>query len=215
MNDIFDFHTHCLEATGALISVDPRQFSPLPGRWYSVGFHPWHDVDALTDTDFELLESCACHEQVLAIGETGIDHARGAQPDIQQAVFSRHLQLARQLHLPVVVHNVRAAQDILACRRRAHLDDVPLAIHGMRGNEHVARTLLDAGCYLSYGLRFNAAALQATPLDHVLIETDDSAVSIREVASGIAQALGLPIDDVVSHTNANCCRLLQQAMPKR
>ena len=48
---IIDFHTHRLNATDAMISVNPSQFDPQPGQWYSVGFHPWHDVDTLTDDD--------------------------------------------------------------------------------------------------------------------------------------------------------------------
>ena len=103
MNRIIDFHTHRLDAAAALIAVDPRQFNPQPGQFYSVGFHPWHDVDTLTDSDFALLEQCARHPKVLAIGETGLDRIRGARLDIQIPVFVRHLLLAHQLGLPVVV----------------------------------------------------------------------------------------------------------------
>ena len=73
--DIIDFHTHNHEASRALISVDPREFDPQPGKWYSVGYHPWQDVASLTDDNFDLLDSCARHAQVLAIGETGIFNA--------------------------------------------------------------------------------------------------------------------------------------------
>ncbi len=208
MIDILDIHTHRLDATAALIAVDPRRFEPQPGKWYSVGFHPWDIADAPTDDDFLLLQQCATHPQVLAIGETGIDRLRGASLDIQAVVFVRHLQLAHQLGKAVVVHNVRATQDILDARRKAALDQVTLIIHGMRGNAHVARTLLDAGCYLSYGPRFNPAALQATPLDRLLIETDDGDISIAAVAEQVAQTLHLSIDDIKATAAANAHRLL-------
>lgn len=208
MNSILDFHTHRADAVDALISVDARQFAPQPGKWYSVGFHPWHGVNRLTEADFELLAACARHGQVLAIGETGMDKLRGGSLDLQAQAFVRHLQVAATVGKPVVVHCVRAAQDILDCRRRNRLDDVQLAIHGFRNNERVAHMLLDAGCYLSYGLRFNAAALMATPPDRLLIETDDNAASIRDVARQVAQTLGLTLQDVVGHTNANYHRLL-------
>ena len=210
MIDILDFHTHRLDATAALIAVDPRRFDPQPGRWYSVGFHPWDDVDTLSDRDFELLRQCAGHSQVLAIGETGMDTRRGAALDIQASVFVRHLQLAQELGKPVVAHNVRATQYILDARRKARLDDVTLVIHGMRGNAHVARTLLDAGCYLSYGPRFNEEALQATPLDRLLLETDDSEVAIADVAALVAHALNLPIDEVIFHISSNAHSLLSR-----
>ena len=208
MTHILDFHTHRLDATGALIAVDPRRFDPQPGKWYSVGFHPWEQVESLTDSDFDLLEQCARHPQVLAVGETGMDRLRGADLVEQEAAFVRHLQLARELGKPVVVHNVRATREILDARHRAGLDDVTLVIHGMRGNAHVARTLLDAGCYLSYGPRFNTEALQATPADRLLIETDDSDTPITDVATQVAQALTLTATQVMRQASANARMLL-------
>ena len=208
MTSILDFHTHRLDATGALIAVDPRRFDPQPGKWYSVGFHPWDNVENLTNSDFDLLEQCAGHPQVLAVGETGIDRLRGGDLEKQEAAFVRHLQLARELRKPVVVHNVRATQDILDARRSARLDDVTLVIHGMRGNANVARTLLDAGCYLSYGPRFNAEALQATPPDHLLIETDDSDTPITDVATQVALILTLTATQLMQLVTVNAQRLL-------
>ena len=210
MMDILDFHTHRLDATGALIAVDPRRFDPQPGLWYSVGFHPWDNVENLTDSDFDLLRQCAGHPQVFAVGETGIDRLRGGSIALQQDVFIRHLRLAHELSKPVVVHNVKATQDILAARHRAGLDDVTLVIHGMRGNANVSRSLLDAGCYLSYGSRFNAEALQITPMDRLLIETDDSDIPIASVASLVAQTLHLTVDEITSTATSNARLLLNR-----
>ena len=78
----------------------------------------------------------------------------------------------------------------------------------MRGNAHVARTLIDAGCYLSYGLQFNPAALQATPLDRLLIETDDATISIHEVTARIGENLHLPVNELVSLASRNTARFL-------
>ena len=211
--DILDCHTHRLDAKAALISVDPRQFDPQPGLWYSVGYHPWNNIGALTAADFDLLERSASHPQVLAIGETGMDSLRGGDLDTQEVVFVRHLKLAHALGKPMMVHNVRCTQRILAARHRAGLDDVPLAIHGMRGNEHVARTLLDAGCYLSFGTRFNPAALRSTPLDRLLIETDEAPVTIQEVADAIAATLQLTRQQVTTICATNLQRLLQHPHP--
>ena len=208
MTSILDFPTHRLDATGALIAVDPRRFDPQPGKWYSVGFHPWDNVENLTNSNFDLLEQCARHPQVLAVGETGMDRLRGADLMKQEAAFVRHLQLARELGKPVVVHNVRATREILDARHRAGLDDITLVIHGIRGNAHVARTLLDAGCYLSFGLRFNAKALQATPADRLLIETDDSDTPITDVATQVARTLTLTATEIMRLVTSNARMLL-------
>jgi TatD DNase family protein len=209
MNDIIDFHTHQDGATAALIAVDPRQFDPQPGRWYSLGFHPWNDVDKITDEDFDLLRRCSAHPQVLAIGETGMDALRGASLDIQGEVFSRHLSIAADVAKPVVVHSVRTVQNILSIRRKSGLTVVPLAIHGMRSNVHVAQAWLEAGCYLSFGARFNPAALLATPIDRLLIETDDSDTPIDEVATLVAQTLHMTPAEVISHVIDNGRQLLR------
>lgn len=206
--DVLDFHTHRPDAEHAIISVDSRQFDPQSGRWYSVGYHPWDVVDTLDDGDVDLLGQCARHPQVLAIGETGLDALKGADMDIQEAVFARHLSLAATVGKPVVVHSVRTARQILDLRRKTHFTDVTLAIHGMRGNEHVARMYLDAGCYLSFGMRFNPAALRVTPLDRLLIETDDNAASIDEVAVAVSGALEMNDSELKEIVVANLRRLL-------
>lgn len=208
MIDILDFHTHHPVATAALISVDPRQFAPQPGKWYSVGIHPWDTGEDIPATDLQSLERCARHPQVLAIGETGLDKLRGGDIEVQTALFVRHLQLAHSVGKPVVVHSVRATQQVLQCRQDAGLTSVPLAIHGMRAGERMARIWLDAGCYLSFGPRFNSSALLITPLDRLLIETDDDAITIQEVAALVAQALGLSTQAVITTAAENARRLL-------
>ena len=203
MTSILDFHTHRADAEGALVSMDPRQFAPQPGFWYSVGFHPWYGVEELTEADFDLLEQCARHPQVLAVGETGMDSLRGADLDIQAQVFVRHLHVAATVGKPVVVHCVRTAQRIIDERRKAGLGNVKLAIHGMRANEQVARILLNAGCYLSFGSRFNPATLLATPLGRLLIETDEAPMDINEVATTVAATLHLAPDEIIRIAVAN------------
>lgn len=206
---ITDIHTHRDDAVQALIAVSPHNFNPRPGLFYAVGYHPWDDVDKLTDAHFDLLEQCARHPQVLAIGETGMDSLRGAALDVQRHVYVRHLQLADKLGLPIIAHCVRTAADIINARRSAGLGHVSVVIHGMRGNEHVARMLLDAGCYLSYGIRFNPRALAVTPLDRLLIETDDDDSAIYQVAATVASASHLSASELMSLTAATATALLQ------
>lgn len=205
---LFDFHTHRLDARDALISVDPRQFDPQPGLWYSLGFHPWQQVEALSEEDFGLLEHCARHPQVLAIGEAGMDSLRRGSLETQAAVFTRHLRLADAMKKPLVVHSVRTTRQILDIRQQTGFTGVTLAMHGMRGNANVARTLLEAGCFLSFGIRFNPAAVLSTPLDRLLIETDDSEDTILDVAAQVAATLNLPIEEVAGLAADNAHRLL-------
>ena len=191
-----DAHTHNLEATDAIIAVEPNAFSPQPGKLYSVGIHPWH-TDTSTDDDLMRLREATQHPQVVAIGETGLDNLRGAPLARQTEIFERHLLLAQELGKPVIIHSVRTSQQVVQCCRRLGIT-VPCAIHGMRGNERVARPLLDAGFYLSFGPRFNPSTVLATPQDRLLIETDDTGMTIAQVAAAISPILHLTVPNLLA-----------------
>lgn len=180
---ITNFHCHDTEAQQALISVDVNDFDPQYGNTYSVGIHPWHIGDDWQQ-QVEQLNEAAQHRLVVAIGETGLDSLKGAPFDVQEQVMQAHIDIAAATGKPLIIHCVRTSQQILKLwRDNPEAHNVAWIIHGFRGNENVARQLLDAGFYLSYGSKHNAEALAITPLDHLLVETDD------EPSTGIAQVL--------------------------
>ncbi len=206
MTPILDIHTHRLDATGAIISVEPHRFDPQPGLYYSVGHHPWSPIPHSLD----VLATTATHPQVLAVGETGLDSLRGAPIDQQQVLLEQHIDLAQQLHKPIIAHMVRTSQQLVTTWRRMAPQGIALIVHGMRGNAHVARTLIDAGCYLSYGEHFNPAALLATPLDRLLAETDETLTPIHTIITHLATTLGLTPEHLTAILTANAHRALNQ-----
>ena len=185
---ITNFHSHDANAQQALISVDVDDFKPQEGRIYSVGLHPWHIGEYWQDK-INRLEQVAQHYQVVAIGETGLDSLKGAPLNLQEKVMQAHINIASATGKPLVIHCVRTSQQILKLWRdnpKAH--NIAWIIHGFRGNENVARELLDTSFYLSFGIKHNEAALAATPVDHLLVETDDEpASSINQVLKAVAQ----------------------------
>ncbi len=209
MTTILDIHTHRLDATGAVISVEPGDFDPQPGRLYSVGIHPWSPIPQ----SLEPLTSALAHPQVAAVDETGLDALRGAPLGQQQALLERHIVLARQLGKPVVAHMVRTSQQLVTTWRKMDTQGIALIVHGMRGNANVARTLVNAGCYLSYGERFNPDALLATPLDRILAETDESPVSIHDIVATMAHTLALDPEHLTDIIADNVRRALNLQSP--
>ena len=200
MTPIIDIHTHRLDAgPEAIISVEPAAFAPQPGRLYSVGYHPWSNIPQSLDD----LTAIAAHPQVVAIGETGLDALRGASIAEQELLFAHHIALAQQLGKPIIAHMVRTSQQLIKVWRRMQPSGISLIIHGMRGNENVARTLIDAGCYISYGEHFNPKALRATPLDRILAETDESLTPITQIIASHATALNLACEDYLSQLQQN------------
>lgn len=186
---ITDFHTHITTAKHALISVDPLDFKPERGKVYSVGIHPWQVSDNWQEKMAQL-EQIAQHYQVVAIGETGLDSLKGAPLELQEQAMQAHINLAVATGKPLIIHCVRTSQQVLQLwRNNPQAHHVAWVIHGFRGNENVARELIDAGFYLSFGCKFNEKALAITPLDHLLVETDDDATtSIDNVIKTVAQS---------------------------
>ncbi len=196
--DITDFHTHHPSPKG-ILSLRPEEFRPVAGQLYSVGIHPWDSEDMHTP-DYSLLDSIVKHPAVIMIGETGIDILKGANVELQKEIFIHHINLSESLRKPLVIHAVRSHDTIIPIRKRIN-PDMPWIIHGFRGNEHIAKIYLDAGFYLSFGEHFNEKAVQYTPADKILTETDDSTASIESITSQIALIKGITPHQL--HQNIN------------
>jgi TatD DNase family protein len=176
----YNIHTHhppINQDVTAIVSVDARN-SVMPEYAYcSVGIHPCHaDMPRLSD-----LAAIANHPNVVAIGETGLDKLASTPLDQQEKLFITHIELAEKLHKPLIIHCVKAWQELLHIRKQ-YTSDIPWIIHGFRGNGELARQLLQFGFHLSFGLYFHPDALRSAWDAHRLYaETDDSNISIEEV----------------------------------
>lgn len=184
---IRDTHTHNLLSTDGIISVDPSFSSFEAGKHYSTGIHPWLTGQEDIDVKIALLDALATREEIVAIGETGIDRRRGASEDIQTDIFVRHILLASLTGKPLIIHNVKALDEILRLHKK-HRPDNPWIIHGFRGNPAVARQLTSRGIYLSLGARFNPDVPAAIPPHLLLAETDESDLPIQSIAAAISPA---------------------------
>lgn len=204
---IKDIHTHRPYVREAVISVNPWEFCPMDGLCYSVGIHPWQAARAV-EADFDRLAECATLGNVLMIGECGIDKLRGGDLSMQTGVLERHIALSEQVGKPLVLHCVRASNEL--CRlRRVLRPRMPWVVHGFRGNARVAGQLLDAGFYLSYGERFNPEALAITPADRLLAETDESLLPIDEIHRRLAASRQIEVVEFVRHVEEVVKELLK------
>ena len=197
---ITNFHSHDTNAREALMSVDVDAFKAEHGKVYSVGLHPWDIKDDWLEK-IKKLEQTAQHPLVVAIGETGLDSLKGSSLDIQEQVMQAHIDLAAETGKPLIIHCVRTSQQVLKLwRENPQAHNVAWVIHGFRGNENVARELVDTGFYISVGAKHNVEAIKTIPLDHLLIETDDEpSDTIKQVLKTVAQERGI-----------STCKLLRQ-----
>ncbi len=177
-------HDHSRYAT-AIINILPGE-EIMPGASYSIGIHPWN-ADKTTDKDLEILNKACHHPQVVAIGETGLDTQKGGNIDKQEELFRHHIALSEKYRKPLIIHAVKSFPTIIGIKRQVH-PTMPWIIHGFRGKPQLATELLNHGFYISLGEKFNPATAAIIPTERLLTESDESSLSITEIAARIDAA---------------------------
>ena len=149
-----------------------------PFVYAAVGVHP-EDCGSWQDSDADALRALAAHPKVVAIGEIGLDYYWKENPprEFQQRVFRAQLALARELDLPVIVHDREAHGDCLSIIRE--FPQVRGVFHCFSGSAEMAKELVGLGWMISFtgaltykNARKAVEAAQAVPLDRIMIETD-------------------------------------------
>lgn len=196
----------------------------------SVGVHP-HERAAMP-TLFDDLVRLAAGEQIVAIGETGLDYYRRQGPiEIQHEQFRQHIAAARRTGRPLIVHTREAADDTIRLLRDERADEVGGVLHCFTESAEMARAALDLNFYISFSgiVTFrNAEALRQVaariPTDRLLIETDapylapvpyrgttNEPAHVRLVAQCLADVRGVSVDDLAHETSNNFFRLFRIA----
>lgn len=151
-----------------------------PHCWSTAGVHP-HDASSWNDESAARLRALAAREQVVAIGECGLDFNRNfSTPPQQERAFTAQLQLAAELKMPVFMH-CRDAHDRFLALLAPWLDKLPGAVlHCFTGTREEAAECLDRGLYLGItgwvcderrGLALREL-LPVIPAQRLLLETD-------------------------------------------
>lgn len=150
-----------------------------PDVYAALAVHPT-EVTGLTDDDYLNLQSLLRHPKVVAVGETGLDYYWDrSTPAEQQEHFRRHIELAKQVAKPLMIHDRDAHADVLRILSEEGPPEAGVIFHAFSGDAEMAATCVRAGYLLSFSgvLTFkNAPALRAaaqvTPLESMLVETD-------------------------------------------
>lgn len=153
----------------------------------SIGIHPWNIEQLDLNKATSWLEKKALQNNVLAIGECGIDRSISTSIDTQTIVFQNQVELAEKVNKPMIIHCVRAYSDMLGLRKKLNPKQ-PWIFHGFTGNQKIAEQLTKQGCYLSFGKALLHSekvqqVFRSLPLEYVFLETDNSQLTIHEVYS--------------------------------
>lgn len=189
---VCDCHTHRF-STDAIVSASPDTPLETTG-FYSIGIHPW---DSDKTYDLSLIEPYFLLPQVVAVGECGLDLLRGADLVTQLQLLEQHIRWSEQYRLPLILHCVKSASQIVALKKTIRPTQ-PWIIHGFRLNAPTAEMLMSHNIYLSTGKYFNTEALRLIPDDRLLIETDDSKITINEIAEIIGQSRNTSADKILT-----------------
>ncbi len=201
---VSDCHTHRF-STDAIISAIPGQQLNSSGH-YSIGIHPWNSNDIW---DLAKAESYFTLPEVIAVGECGLDPLHGADPATQLQLLEQHIRWSEQYQLPLILHCVKSASQIIALKKSLRPTQ-PWIIHGFRLNAHTASMLMNHDIYLSTGQYFNPEALRLIPDGRLLIETDDSPLSIRDIAIKTAKYRDTDPDTVLRQSADTINRLFSR-----
>lgn len=193
----------------------------------AVGIHP-HEAKEATEETFQFLRNTAQHKKVVALGEMGLDYYRNLSPrEQQQDVFRRQIALARELKMPIIVHDRNAHEDVLSILQSEKAREVGGVIHCFSGDWKMARQCMDMGFFLSLAgpVTFKNAGHTAEmarliPLNRLLIETDSPYLSpepfrgkrnepahVRLVAAKIAALRKIDLQELGNITTSNALRL--------
>lgn len=196
-----------------------------PFVYAAVGSHP-DDADHVNGKLLDRYRSLAMHEKVRAIGEIGLDYHYEDVPRAQQIIaFEQQLELAEALKLPVIVHEREAHGDAMEIVKRH--SEVRGVFHCFSGSKELALWLVERGWYIGFtgvvtfkNARRAVEAVQALPLERILIETDcpymapepyrgrrNDSRYVPLVAARIAELKGISPEEAGSITTENAKRL--------
>jgi TatD DNase family protein len=195
------------------------------GLWCTAGVHP-HEAGKAKASDLEAVRALATdNDEVVAIGETGLDfHYDHSPRAVQEELFRAHLALGAEMGLPVVVH-AREADDRIAEALRGMPAGTMGVLHCFTGGDAAFTEAMAAGWYVSFsGIAsfgsFSAEdRLREVPADRLLVETDspylapvpargrrnEPALVVR-VVEAVARHLGVDAAELARRTTENACR---------
>jgi len=198
--------------------------------WAAVGIHPTSALEWGPDAEAEI-RAAARHPRVKALGEVGLDYywKDRAPFDVQRDVFRQQIRLARELGLPLVIHNRDAHEDVVRILEEEGAGEVGGIMHCFSGDWEMAQRCLALNFYIGIGgtvtYKNNPVGQDVArrlPLDRIVLETDDPYLApvpyrgkrnepgyVRIVAEFLAELRGTTLEEIAAATTANARRVLR------
>ncbi|MFH0896316.1 MAG: TatD family hydrolase [Bacteroidota bacterium] len=211
---LIDIHTHNPvqpETVVALLNLPAPELlkKNTENVFFSWGVHPWNSAKADMEKEMKALRELSLKIVMHGLGEVGIDKSRKIPLERQIEVFRMQLEFAENAHLPVIIHCVRAFQEIIEIRKKMN-PKRPWVIHGYSGSKTAAVQLVRAGCSISFGRQILfeenekiRAAAAVVPFDRIFLETDEWNGNIEELYEELAKIRGISVASLAEQLRKN------------
>lgn len=195
----------------------------------AVGIHP-HDAKNMTEANLEEIKTLSKDINVKAIGEIGLDYYYNFSPiDLQKKWFEKQLILAKDLNLPVIIHDRDAHKDVIDILTKFDSFKTGVVMHCYSGSKELAMEYVKKGAYISFAgpitfknARKSKEAASIVPLDRLLIETDSPYLSpepfrgnrnepkyVKFVAMTLAALKGVSFEEISTVTYNNAKKIFK------
>jgi TatD DNase family protein len=192
----------------------------------AVGIHP-NDADKADEPNLKDIEELASHDKVVAIGEIGLDYYRMYVPkEIQHDVFRKQIRLAKETHLPIIVHNRDAHEDTIKILKEEKAGSLGVVLHSFSGSSEFLDAALKENFYISFTgvITFKNTdyihLIDRIPVKQLLLETDCPFLTpmpfrgkrnepsyIKYTAEKISKIKGIPLEELGEITTDNAVNL--------
>lgn len=212
-SDFIDIHTHDAQHREGVFSVDVlmahenRLPEKIPGILFTYGIHPWHLNAGNHDQLMASLMKNAENPLVIAVGEAGFDRIKGPDMELQRRTFREQAAVSEERGKPLVVHCVRAWDELLAEHKRIK-PQMPWLVHGFRGKKDLAKQLVSKGMYISFWFDYilkpdSSDLVRSVPKERIFLETDGADVDIRDIYNKVSADLGISVYELKERIRNN------------
>ncbi|SHM97356.1 TatD family hydrolase [Polaribacter sp. KT 15] len=204
----FDAHTHTFSKEENVLSiVNKYPVSENFSHPFSIGIHPWFIKVKTLNTQFKVLEEKIQHKNCLAIGECGLDKLTEVDFQTQKEVFVKQIQLSEKYKKPLIIHCVKAHQEIIELKKTLKPKQV-WVFHGFNKSLQLAESCLKNGIILSFGkaiINRNkiAEVFKKLPLNAILLETDNDDVTIFDVYKKASEIKNIEVTELQKQVEQN------------
>jgi TatD DNase family protein len=216
--DYIDIHVHGGSPSAGIFILESLMAHEgkfpvdISGVAYTYGIHPWFLNEENHKQLISSVENAVIQPEIIAIGEAGFDRLRGPSPELQRTVFEEQIIISEKILKPVVIHCVRAWDELLAVHKKLR-PKMPWLVHGFRGNVELADQLLTKGMFLSIWFEFvlrpeSRNILRHLPAERIFLETDGADVDIRSIYNKVSTDLNISVDELKSIILKNFNRCL-------